>query len=165
MSVRHDSGPFINYDEQLINVEAAYVTKLRLLESILSKLNQTEYVPSTHKILIERSLIYACQKYTRELDLLHVQSISLRNTIFEQKNKHLEATNKEIFEKQKRNHKDIIDLRTIDHDQQMADLQSEMQSRGGLFNSLDKVTMGTLTHLNNFHNAVAHWDWQKQRRH
>ena len=128
MSVRHDSGPFINYDEQLVNIEAAYVTKLRLLESILAKLNQTEYVPSTHKILIERSLIYACQKYTRELDLLHVQSISLRNTIFEQKNKHLGAEHSNNFDKNKidfANHLEVVENLNEHHDKKMAQLRSE----------------------------------------
>ena len=160
MSVRHDSGPFINYDEQLVNIEAAYVTKLRLLESILSKLNQTEYVPSTHETLIERGLIYACQKYARELDLLHVQSISLRNTIFEQKNKHLGAEHSKNFDKNKidfANHLEVVENLNEHHDKKMAQLRSE----SALFHTLNNVTGGGMAHANKFHNAVAqHFGWR-----
>ena len=58
-------------------------------------------------------------------------------------------------------HRGIMETQATDHERHMA----EMKDRLGLFHSLDKVTSGTLTHLNNFHNAVARWDWQKQRGH
>ena len=58
-------------------------------------------------------------------------------------------------------HKGMMETQQIDHERAIA----EMNQRLGLFNSLDRVTGGTVSHLNNFHNSLAHWDWGKQRSH